>query len=71
MSKDRRARPRWRQRVKAEAEGKFWLPCPICGKNFGGHEWAGTLMHSSSEGKGVCANCVEEAERRNKTAGFR
>lgn len=32
-----------RERVKAcgqaNAGGLFWLPCPLCGLEFGGHEW--------------------------------
>lgn len=23
----------------ARAFGYFWMPCPLCGKHFGGHEW--------------------------------
>lgn len=23
----------------AQAAGFFWLPCPLCGSYFGGHEW--------------------------------
>jgi len=23
----------------AKANGLFWLPCPRCGKPYGGHEW--------------------------------
>ncbi len=26
-------------RAIALAEGYFWLPCPVCGQEFGGHEW--------------------------------
>jgi hypothetical protein len=54
----------------AHLQGYFWLPCPICGKMFGGHETAATgfagLMTGWDEGKMVCPNCVEEAEKRNK-----
>lgn len=32
----------------ARAGGFFWLPCPSCGKHFGGHEWSGFGGHSSS-----------------------
>lgn len=45
--------------------GYFWLPCPICGRNFGGHEWAATLKHSAFRGEGVCPKCVMECSRRN------
>ncbi len=52
----------------ASAHGYFWLPCPICGENFGGHELkhGGSLMTSINTGRGVCSNCAEEAKRRNK-----
>lgn len=23
----------------ARFRGFFWLPCPLCGRKFGGHEW--------------------------------
>jgi hypothetical protein len=25
--------------IYAALNGYFWLPCPICGQRFGGHEW--------------------------------
>lgn len=31
--------PRWWHRFYAWLGGYFWLPCPVCGKHFGGHEW--------------------------------
>lgn len=45
--------------------GYFWLPCPICGEHFGGHEISGSLMTSWDSGVGVCKNCFNEAARRN------
>jgi hypothetical protein len=30
--------PRWLHRFYAWAFGYFWLPCPACGRMFGGHE---------------------------------
>jgi hypothetical protein len=50
----------------AHLHGKFWLPCPICGEFFGGHEWATDLYTSWSDGIGVCPNCIGEAEKRNE-----
>ena len=35
--------PREAAKAKADREGKFWLPCPICGEPFAGFEWAETL----------------------------
>ncbi len=38
--------PRWCHRVYAWFAGYFWLPCPVCGQMFGGHEWvAGDLVY--------------------------
>jgi hypothetical protein len=51
--------------------GYFWLPCPICGEYFGGHEWGiGSLMTSPSRGKGVCNHCIKKAEEINRKNGF-
>jgi hypothetical protein len=30
--------PRWVHRLYAFVAGYFWLPCPVCGRMFGGHE---------------------------------
>lgn len=27
------------EKAKAAVGGYFWLPCPCCGEEFGGHEW--------------------------------
>lgn len=32
-------RARALNRAIARAGGYFWLPCPLCGQEFGGHEW--------------------------------
>ena len=47
--------------------GLFWMPCPICSKHFGGHEWSECLHTSFCSGQGVCPQCVLEARKRNKT----
>jgi len=59
---------RFLNKIYADLCGYFWLPCPICGKNFGGHEWksGNTLMENISEGTGVCPDCGKEARKRNK-----
>lgn len=36
-------RPRWVNRLYANLLGYFWLPCPICGQMFGGHERSKTV----------------------------
>lgn len=49
--------------------GYFWLPCPICGRMFGGHEIADTVLigHGPLE-RLVCKKCNNEALRRNRRA---
>lgn len=58
-------RPRWINFLVARLFGYFWLPCPICGNNFGGHEWSETLYSNYSSGFGTCPECVTECKRRN------
>ena len=53
---------RWMHKVYAFAFGYFWLPCPECGRWFGGHEeGGGTLWVSgtktSRSGHLLCPNC--------------
>jgi len=53
--------------LRARLGGYFWEPCPICGKNFGGHEWGDTsLATTPHSGVGVCPKCIPEAKRRNE-----
>ena len=52
----------------ASAGGYFWLPCPLCGLEFGGHEWLrGTAQNPSSirlpgdapgASTGICPFCT-------------
>ena len=60
-------RPRIINWIWATWGGLFWIPCPICHRNYGGHEWGTTLMTSYSTGKGVCPKCVGEAKIQNKS----
>lgn len=47
--------------------GYFWLPCPLCGQEFGGHEWekesngkkTAIKTDEPAIGKGICPDCVE------------
>lgn len=48
-------------RIYAFLFGYFWLPCPICGKNFGGHELGIKKAHNDygewfiiDNGKAAC-----------------
>jgi hypothetical protein len=57
-------------RLYARWGGYFWLPCPLCGQHFGGHEWRdvdgkvasiptghpGNALWSESEG--ICPDCT-------------
>jgi hypothetical protein len=45
--------------------GYFWLPCPICGNKFGGHEWTHSISYVTGQGIGVCYRdgCIDEAKR--------
>lgn len=54
-------------RLVAKTLGYFWLPCPLCGEEFGGHEWRNILGHHSSipdpargpsYGVGICLDCT-------------
>ena len=53
----------------AQVNHYFWLPCPTCGEEFGGHEWGNVEGHDStipdreypgdmSRGEGICPNCT-------------
>jgi len=44
--------PRLLNRLYAIAVGWFWLPCPLCGKMFGGHE-AGPASLITYRGPGI------------------
>ena len=59
--------PRIFHRFYAWLFGYFWLPCPICGRFFGGHEESANLMTSWYGGVLVCDDhCIEEVRRRNE-----
>lgn len=59
----------------AWAFGYFWLPCPICGKYFGGHETANIftagLVAEDGHAYGVCPDpqCSYEAGILNAANG--
>ena len=59
--------PRWFNRYYAFLTGYFWLPCPLCGKMFGGHEWfdGNSLMVSYYKSWGVCSLCGKKAREMN------
>lgn len=43
--------PRWANRLYAAAVGYFWLPCPICGQMFGGHEYGSASVPTGRVGE--------------------
>ncbi len=45
--------PRWANQLWAAVFGFFWLPCPICGTYFGGHEYDATWWYGYG-GTGIC-----------------
>ena len=60
--------PRILNWIIAHLGGYFWQPCPICGKNFGGHEWPlGEYLFRDGKFMAICPNlsCILEARRRN------
>lgn len=69
--------PRWVHRLYAWVCGFYWLPCPLCGQHFGGHEWHdgdSLVLHSTHcdtcgsgflHAQGVCHACGPEARRLN------
>lgn len=62
--------PRWCHQLYAYVMGYFWIPCPICRRPFGGHEWAATLYTSQFTGRGVCQSCVGAAQHYNRINGY-
>jgi hypothetical protein len=49
--------PRWMHRIYAFLLAYFWLPCPLCGRNSGGHEWR------DRDGKSSAINIVGFEQR--------
>ena len=66
--RDLRARPRWVQKLWARLWGYFWLPCPLCGNEVGGHEAWGDLYLGDGKSTSVCINCAEKAKAMSNVA---
>ena len=47
-------------KIYAKLLGYFWLPCPICGQHFGGHEWG--KKDRESFDIGICPDCEAKNE---------
>lgn len=60
---------RFLNRVFAWWANYFWLPCPVCGRCFGGHEWKDIPGHQNSlpvkiyrggsHATGICPDCTK------------
>jgi len=54
---------RYFNKLYANINGYFWLPCPVCGEYMGGHEWklGGSIPIKHDKGyylgDGICDNC--------------
>jgi hypothetical protein len=50
---------RWLQRLYAKAHGYYWMPCPGCGRMFGGHEAHGKPVPTDKPwlSLSTCSNC--------------
>lgn len=51
-------------RLWAMLWGYFWLPCPLCGRMFGGHETARNGW--TSRGTMVCKKCEQAVIEQNR-----
>lgn len=65
-------RPRFLHRAWAFVRGYSWIPCPICKRGFGGHEWRddAELWITERDSVAVCPNCIDEAHRQNRANGY-
>ena len=56
----------WFEKLRAKLGGYFWLPCPVCGENFGGHEKPSGRLDLGPNGCWTtCSNCIEKALKLN------
>lgn len=57
--------PAWLRRLRARLGGYFWMPCPVCGEEFGGHERQGTVRRIPNPprlvvtGFATCSDCAD------------
>jgi len=54
-------------RTYARLNDYFWLPCPLCGQAFGGHEWVPNNEYHTIEtvpgrGQCICPDCGAKRE---------
>jgi len=54
----------------ANRMGYFWLPCPLCGIFFGGHEWKNgdeysiPIKNRPGFFKGICPDCGNKRKKK-------
>lgn len=61
-ARDRRRARRYQHRY-ARRHGYFWLPCPLCGDEFGGHEAHGMLLLvQGTPFDAICPDCTAERQ---------
>ena len=55
--------PRWVHQFYAWVMGYFWLPCPSCGRMFGGHEFVWGRYYVKEDGTTwiMCPDCTRRA----------
>ncbi len=65
-------RPRFLHRSWAFLRGHSWIPCPICKRRFGSHEWGAgdELWITERDSVAVCPLCVDEAKERNEANDY-
>ena len=63
--------PRWVHRSYAWVTRRFWLPCPVCGTPFGGHEVLGaeyngghieSVFSPNGNHPLICPDCTRRGE---------
>lgn len=53
-------------KLRARIGGYFWLPCDVCGREFGGHETGGgTVRHANGRGTLTCPKCPGDWVRKD------
>jgi hypothetical protein len=65
-------RPRLVHRAYAWVRGYFWIPCPICKRGFGEHEWLpdNELWLTDLDSVAVCPDCGPQAVETNRRNGL-
>ena len=59
-----RRRTRTYERRYAKRHGYYWLPCPLCGDEFGGHEAHGSIPTAEPNTyEHICPACTAERQR--------